>query len=226
MKIVFFTDTYTPQVNGVVTSIKLFSEQLRKRHKVYIVCPYDKKLRKEKNVYALRSFSFRPYPEYRIGLPSLKVLRIIRKIRPDIIHLQSPASIGLIGLSIAKFLKIPIVMTYHTFLTDYVHYLTKRKFLKKINKRAIRKYTKWFFNRADIITVPSNPIKKLLKSYGIRKPIKVLPTGLKLEEFNIKVKKKNKVPVILHVGRITKEKRIDVILREFKKLLKKIDAKL
>ena len=31
MRIAFFTDTYEPQKNGVVTSINLFAESLRKK---------------------------------------------------------------------------------------------------------------------------------------------------------------------------------------------------
>ncbi len=217
MKIIFFTDTYKPQVNGVVTSIDLFSRELKKRgHDVHIICPKDKKSPEEKNVHYLKSLKFKPYPEYRIGIPSPRVLKITKKISPDIIHIHGPFSMGVLGLSVAKYKKIPVVMTYHTFITNYTHYLTKRKFLDKYNKKIAKKYTKWFFNKSDTVIAPSTPIKKILKNYGIRKNIEVIPTGIKTKK---KTKtKKFETPTILHVGRVTKEKRIDHLIKAFAKL--------
>ncbi|MCD6477821.1 MAG: glycosyltransferase [Candidatus Aenigmarchaeota archaeon] len=225
MKIAFFTDTYKPQVNGVVTSIDLFADELRKNgHEVHIFCPKGDKTPKSKYIHPLISFKFRPYPEYRIGFPSLKIMKIIKDIEPDIIHIHGPASVGLLGLSVAKYMRVPIVMTYHTFVTDYVHYLSKRKFIEKYNKKMVKKYTKWFFNRADLIITPSTPIKRILRRYGIKKPIEVLPTGIKIK--NTKRTEKFKKPAILHVGRVTKEKRIDSVIKAFKKISQKIDANL
>jgi len=44
MKIVFFTDTFPPQVSGVVTSVLNFSRELGKRgHQVYIFTLKQKK---------------------------------------------------------------------------------------------------------------------------------------------------------------------------------------
>ncbi|MCD6476993.1 MAG: glycosyltransferase, partial [Candidatus Aenigmarchaeota archaeon] len=214
MKIVYFTETYHPQKDGVVKVIDLYKKELEKRgHKVYIFAPGPG--RKEKDVFRFRSIVFKPYPEYRIALPKARLIKKIIEIKPDIIHLHGPMTAGLMGLSVAKILGIPVIVTYHTHLTEYTDFLTKRA--KKVGKAITIKYIKWFHNRADVIISPSKPIAKELKQYGIIKPIKIIPTGLDIKPRN-KIRKLNKTPMILHVGRLCKEKSIDVIIKEFKKI--------
>jgi 1,2-diacylglycerol 3-alpha-glucosyltransferase len=216
MKIAFFTDTYCPQINGVVKSIKLFEKQLRKNgNEVHIFCPDG--VKKSKYVHPVESREFKSYPEYRIGLPSINIIKEIKKIKPDIIHLHSPFSLGFFGMSLAKILKIPIVATYHTLLPEYFNYTESSIF----KKDAANDYVNWFFKRASLVIVPSNSIKCLLK---IKSPIKVLPTPLDLKI--IKNKKRNRDLTILHVGRLCKEKRIETILYAFKKIHKKVNSKL
>lgn len=225
MKIAFFTDTYKPQTNGVVKSIESFSKELEKGgHKIHIFCPKDEKTPEEKRIHQLKSLRFKPYPEYRIGLPSARVIKNIKKINPDLIHLHGPCSVGLSGLSIAKYKKIPTIMTYHTSLEDYVHYISNKKIFKKYNKKITKKYIKWFLNKTDLIISPSNPIKEALREYGVKKPIRVLPTGIEIQKTK-KVEKFDK-PTILHVGRITREKRIKPVVRAFAKVSKKTNSRM
>jgi glycosyltransferase involved in cell wall biosynthesis len=217
MKIVFFTDTYYPQINGVVKSIELFSKQLRKLgNEVHIFCPDG--IPKEKYIHPISSSEFKNYPEYRVGLPTFKIIKEIKKINPDVIHIHSPFTIGLIGMSIAKILKIPIVATYHTLFSEYFSYTGSSSFKKEI----VDKYAKCFFDRTSIVIVPSKPIKDLLKT---KRPVKVLPTPLDLK-ITKNNKKMNSKLAILHVGRLCKEKKIDIILKAFARICKKINANL
>ena len=154
MKIAMFTDTYEPQTNGAVDSINKFKKELEKRgHEVFIFCPYDKDLKKQKNVIPLRSMKFSPYPEYRIGMPSARIIRHIKKIQPDVIHIQSPAPIGLAGLAVGKYYNIPTVATYHTLLTEYFSYISTKH--EDVSKGFIIKFTKWFFNKVDKVIAVS-----------------------------------------------------------------------
>jgi 1,2-diacylglycerol 3-alpha-glucosyltransferase len=225
MKIVMFTDSYKPQINGVTTSIDLFVEDLRsKGHEVHVFFPKDRRVPKTKYLHPIASFKFIPYPEYKIGVPSLhmKTLRTVRKIRPDVIHLQSPVAIGSLGLMVAKTLRIPIVATYHTHLTEYASYIGSSRSLQKLTKKFIKWYVKGFYNKCDAVMAPSVEIKHVLQKWGIRKPIAVMPTGIKL---SAKIAKK-KTNLVLHVGRICREKSIDVAVKEFGAASKKISAKM
>jgi glycosyltransferase involved in cell wall biosynthesis len=220
MKIAFFTDTYEPQINGVVNSIKLFKKQLESLgHEVHIFCPGKKS---KENIHAIASKKFFKYPEYEISFPSYNIIQEMKEIKPDVIHIHTPLVIGSIGTAIGKIFDIPVVMTYHTLLTEYFSYISDNVGQKELE--FVEKYVKWFFKKADLIITPSKSIKKLLKDYGIENKISVLPTPLTFSK--IKIKRKNKIPIILHVGRICKEKRIDIILKAFKKLLEKTNARL
>ena len=220
MKIAFFTDTYYPQTNGAVKSIEIFSKQLRERgNEVHIFCPDG--IHRDKYTHPIPSSKFKNYPEYRVGLPTLKTVKEIEKINPDVVHIHSPFTIGLTGMSIAKILKIPIVATYHTLLSEYFDYVGSSRLKKEIADR----YAKCFFDRASIIIVPSKSIEDIFKKYKIKKPIKVLPTPLDLKILKNN-KKANKKLTILHVGRICKEKRIEIILNAFEKIHKKTNSRL
>lgn len=223
MRVVFFTDTYEPQINGVVTSIKILEKHLRRMgHEIHVFCPADKDTRKKRFVHPIKSIRFRSYPEYRIALPSAKIVSEVRKINPGVVHIQSPAPLGLMGLVISRVLGIPAVATYPTLLTANYQYLFGR-FPEKISKRIINNYTKWFYNKVDAVIVPTNPIKRLLESYGVKKKIFVIPNGLETGNYR-KIRRKNKIPLLIHVGRLCKEKQIDVVIRAFKKVLEKTEC--
>jgi hypothetical protein len=62
MRIAYFTDTYVPNTDGVVTSIKLAAEYLRKNgHEVYIFCPSG--FCSEKYTIPIHSKKFLNYPD-------------------------------------------------------------------------------------------------------------------------------------------------------------------
>jgi len=227
MRIAIFTDTYEPQVNGVVTSINSFANELRKKgDEVYIFCPKDNKLRKSKYIIPFKSIPFIAYPEYRIGVPSLKLRKKIKKIKPDIIHVHSPATIGLMGMRAAKRFRIPLVMTYHTLLNAYLQYLPggRVSVIRKLDDKAVTKYVRLFFNRAHVVIAPSNETKNDLLKRGVTSPIHIIPTGIKYKR--VKKKKQNSKPMLLHVGRLCRERSVDVVIKAFKELLEKVDAEL
>lgn len=238
MKIAIFTDTYEPQVNGVVTSIKRFTKELKKRgHSVYIFSPRSPEMEKKGFVHGFRSISFRAYPEYKIALPVIKGCP--KKF--DIVHVHSPFTVGMAGVALAKYYRIPLVGTFHTQLPEYIHYLIKRdkiRNIKQINKLAKKftwKYCSWFYNRCDSVIAPSEEIKENLYNLRqkFRKEIVVIPTGISIKKRNKtkpELKKQYgfsvKDRLLLHVGRVTKEKNIETILEATKELLKEDHVKL
>ena len=80
MRIGIFTDTYRPQVNGVVSSIMTLEKELRKQgHKVYVITTTDPDAPQvEPNVLRLPSMEFKPLPQYRLGM--IYSAKIIKKI--------------------------------------------------------------------------------------------------------------------------------------------------
>lgn len=227
LKIGFFTDTYLPQFNGVVTSIESFRKELEKQgHSVYVFAPSPKLKTDNKKVARFHSVNFLMYPGIRVAIPySQRAYDLAKKIKLDIVHSHDPFSIGLFGLWIAKKFKIPYVHTYHTLYPDYVHYIWKTKITEKLAK----KLSKDFCNTNDLIIAPSTKIKNYLKKWGVKKDIEVLATGIEFKEFSKKKEIeinnfKNKYGIIkesrilLFLARIAKEKNIDFLIKVVKKI--------
>ena len=238
MNIGIFSDTYYPQINGVVTSIRMLEEELTKRgHKVFIFTTTDPQAKQpQQRVFRLPSMPFIFLPTMRLGIlyPPLLLLKI-RKLKLDVIHSQTEFPIGIFGKIVSEFIRKPIVHTYHTMYEDYVHYVAKGHL---ISPKMAQGYSRLFCNRADIVIAPVEKTKESLKKYGVKKPIEVVPTGIDFEPFRkfdagdvSELKKElglNETdPIVLYLGRIAKEKSVDVILKQFPLLLKKIpEAKL
>ena len=69
MKIGIFTDAYTPQINGLVTSVCTLKEELEKLgHEIFIITSMVPNYEdKEKNIIRINSVPFMPLPEFRIA---------------------------------------------------------------------------------------------------------------------------------------------------------------
>lgn len=228
MRIVFFTDTYKPQINGVVRAITDAEDILRKKgHKVFIVCPKVKGYRFPKYVFACRSFEFKPYPEYRAAFPSRKLIKWIKEIKPHVIHVHTPASIGVSGLIVSKLFSIPSITTYHTLIDEYFKLYFMSKNIRNsilgdiLTSKLVKKYTKIFYNKFQAVIVPSSAIKKILLDSGVKSPIYVIPSGVDIRKFSPSNRMHRKKIVILWVGRLGKEKSLDVLLKAFSIVHKK-----
>jgi len=232
MKIAIFSDSYYPQINGLVTAINLITNFLSKTNKIILIIPtknYNSsnvkyKLDKNCQIISSPSIPFLFFPEYKIAIPfSLKILKILLKEKIDVIHTHTFFTLGILGLIIAKLRKIPIVHTYHTYFEEYLHYI---KIPKKIGKFLLVLYSRFYCNNCDRVIVPTEMMKEVLISYGIKKEIIVVPTGIDRESFkngNKRIwRKKLKIDkekfLLLYVGRLAKEKNIFLLLECFKEL--------
>ena len=136
MRIAIFTDTYLPEVNGVVTSIDSHSRLLGARgHQLLIICPKYRKpilhVVPRVQIKRYRSFSFSSNRATRLALPSVaSVAATLRRFRPDVVHVHTPLSVGVVGLATARMMRLPIVETYHTYIPDFMQYLEPHRLLR------------------------------------------------------------------------------------------------
>ena len=225
MKIAYFADL--SKEGGVERSIKFFSEKLDSgNNETYVICSQNG-ANYYKNMHLIHSFRSKVinFGCQDIGFPSLRDLKKIRDINPDVIHVQTPGTIGLLGIVTAKIIQKPIVMTYHTPLLDYFNSVHEQNKIDDSYFKFINSYIKWFYEKADEIIVASNPVKKSL-SVSVNKRIRVIPNGLNLDEFKGVKAKKFKTPTVISNSRLSAEKRVDVIITEFARLLEKTNARL
>jgi len=230
MKIAVFTDTFIPNINGIVTSVLNSSKAMAaKGHKVFIftVKPKNKmhEIRLLDNkipVFYYPRLKIINYPDFQLAVPRIVDMIVkIKKIKPDIIHIHTPSFLGWSALMIAQIFKIPTIGTYHTFLPDFIEYIPLPRINKsKVMKRLTWSYTRRFYNKCSIVTTPSIAMKQELENHGIKRKVLFISNGVDTKRFHpIKTKKTGKT--ILHVGRIGYEKNIHVLLRAFSELLKK-----
>ncbi|MCQ2978659.1 MAG: glycosyltransferase family 4 protein [Clostridia bacterium] len=250
MNIGIFTDTYTPQINGVVISIETLANGMRKKgHNVYIFSPNDPALKDmpkdkihEEYAYRLPSVPVPFSPEHRLAVGYYKKMyKKVKNLDLDIIHTQSEFSLGILGQIYGKKLNIPVMHTYHTMWSDYAHYITRIK-NEKVNMpvaKLIQKFSKTFCDHTNAVISPSEKTKEALIKYGVKKPIMIIPTGMNLKPYKehvpsneLKEMRKelgisDNDKVILFIGRVAEEKSIDVIINEFSKIKEQIkDVKL
>jgi len=240
MNIGIFSDTYSPQVNGVVSSILTLEKKLREQgHNVYIfTISHPQAEHDSPYVYRMASLPFIFLKDHRVGIIySNKAVHKIKRLKLDLILSQTEFSVGIFARMVAKKLEIPIIHTYHTVYEDYMHYISKGV---EFSPSIARKYSKSFCNHVDGVVAPTKKTEKLLKSYGVLKPIRIIPTGIDFAPFKPENYSKEEIahlkevfhipskdPIVLFVGRVAKEKSIDVLIKAMPLLLVKIpDAKL
>ena len=234
MRIIFFSNNYFPRQSGVAFSIDSLKRNLESLgHQVYVVAPqYSKSTNKnEKRIFRVRSIIIPGEKHFSIPLPffeSRKILQYIKRVKPHLIHVHHPFLLGTEGQKVARLLKIPCVFTYHSLYEYYTHYIP---IISNLSRLAVRKMCFDFTNKCDQIIAPTGEIKKYLRRNHITIPIAVVPTGINLDRFKkeytdqklASIKQKFGIPlnnqVILHVGRIVKEKKIGLILKSFQVLI-------
>lgn len=237
MNIGIFSDTYFPQLNGVATSIRTLATALEQRgHNVYIFTPSDPRCGEgydDLNVYRVPSVPVRFVRDYRAGYvfsPSL--VKKIAALHLDIIHTQTEFCLGMLGRFISTTQGIPLVHTYHTMYEDYVHYIGGGHL---ISKGMARDFSGIYCNTATAVIAPTRKTEQLLKSYGVTKPISIIPTGINTSNFRKEQFSAEDIlelrtslgltadtPVIISIGRIAKEKSIDVVIAALPKLVEKL----
>ena len=125
MKIAFFTETFLPKVDGIVTRLtKTIQNLVQLGDEVIIFCPEGcPSSYMGAKVIGVAAMPLPLYPELKLGLPGPAVSEELEKFKPDLIHVVNPAVLGLGGIWLAKTNNIPLIASYHTHLPKYLeHY--------------------------------------------------------------------------------------------------------
>ncbi len=230
-RILFCTDTYPPQVNGVsvVTAIAVAGMQARGWTCAVVSPrypkPYGEAFAAEASDLSavhthlkLPSAPLPGYPENRLALPYFRpVLEAARRLKPHIVHCQTEFVVGRLGMRAATVLGVPAVTSYHTDFSRYtesygVGWLrpTVGRFLARFHQRAARVYT------------PSEPAKLELHGLGVS-GVEVWGRGTDVNQFHhakrsIALRRELGVDdtfVFLHVGRMAAEKNVPLLIDAF-----------
>ncbi|MEW6386167.1 MAG: glycosyltransferase [Thermodesulfobacteriota bacterium] len=225
-----FTDTFY-EINGVALSLKRQMESARQNRKDYTIITCDTKKRPARP--GIKNFSpigVLHLPEYReqrlFHPPFLEVLDYC--YTRDFTHIMAatPGPLGLTAMAIARILRLPLWGTYHTALPQYAQYLTEDPMIVQF----MWKYLVWFYNQMDLIFVPSRSTAEELQEKGVNgAKVQIFPRGVDLEFFhpakgNGFLESRFQVGEgikLLYVGRVSKEKNLEILARVFKRLVQK-----
>ena len=125
MKIAFFTETFLPKVDGIVTRLTKTVEHLvAAGDEVLIFCPEGAPSQYcGARVVGVPAMPLPLYPELKLALPRPAVSEALEGFAPDLVHVVNPAVLGLGGIWLAKTRGLPLVASYHTHLPKYLeHY--------------------------------------------------------------------------------------------------------
>ena len=224
--IAIFTDTLN-ETNGVALTLRMqlkIAKSTGKRLSA-ITCTPESEVEGANNFTPIGTFEITEYAGLKLHYPPvLKMLEHCYDNNYTHIQTSTPGPVGLAGLAIARILDIPVVGTYHTAFTQFVAELTGDSSMEEL----AWKFMVWFYNQMDVVYVPSKATGVELAAKGISgSKIRLYPRGVDIQAFhpsrrNGFWKEPYRIPEksvkLLYVGRISKEKDLDVLVRAFQKL--------
>lgn len=222
MKILIVIDQFDDANNGTTISAKRFAEGLiNLGHEVYVVStgkPNENKYVVKKMPLPIIVSKIIKSQGMTFALPNKDILReAISKV--DVVHFYMPFVLSHQALKIAEELDIPHTAAFHV-QPENITYTIALGNNTKVNDRIYDFFRDKFFNRFTHIHCPSNFIANELIKHGYTAKMHVVSNGVgedfkyrkndKKEEFKDKF-------VITMIGRLSNEKRQDLIFEAIKK---------
>jgi glycosyltransferase involved in cell wall biosynthesis len=216
-------------VNGVATTIRKMTAASLQSGADLIVVTSSQQI----NIPDIPIKNFKPIgefelPEYELQKlsfpPVLHMVEYIQRHRFTELIISTPGPVGLTALLAAKMLDLKTTGIYHTDFPQYVRILTQDNYMETL----AWSFMQWFYSQLDLVYVNSEHYRQRWIQRGIAPDkLKILPRGLDTSFFNPKNsdpkfwEKFGKKPGeigLLYVGRISKEKNLDIAVAAVQKL--------
>src|SRR5215211_7336353 len=226
----WFTDTLE-DVNGVAPTIGKMPAAGAAPGKELVVLASQSNLQVSdipiKNFPPIGEFELPEYELQKLSFPPiLQMLDYIQRERFTEIIISTPGSVGLTALLAAKMLNLQTSGIYHTDFPQYIRILTEDSFLESVAWG----YMHWFYGQLDTVFVNSEEYRQSWIKRGFDPAkLKILPRGLDTElyhparrdsAFFEKFDASNSEVRLLYVGRISREKDLDVLADAYRQLRK------
>lgn len=224
LSVVMFTNNYLPFIGGVPLSIqRLASGLTRLGHQVHIFAPaYPEPSPDDEKDHIIRCS--RLFQANLSGFPianlfTSKIKHTFKTLDCDIVHIHHPFWLCVKGQHLARRRDIPIVLTYHTRLERYMHYLPiPGAPLKNI---LAHWKIKGVANHCDAIITPTPSTEEYLRNLGVSALIETIPTGIKLQDYDSWTEEqvrqcrlsyaKEKDLMLISVSRLAEEKNLEFL---------------
>ena len=215
MRIALFTETFLPKIDGIVTRLRnTISELQRSGHQVLVFAPGDGQTEFDgARVEGMRGSRFPLYPELTLSLPRASIRHKLVAFKPDLIHVADPTCLGVAGIYYGDTLGLPLVISYHTRLPQYLQYYGLSAL-----EPAVWRLMRVRHNRAQINLCTSSVMADELRSHGVER-VAVWPKAVDTSGFHPRLashQMRNWLsgghpasPLFLYVGRLSPEKGIE-----------------
>ena len=232
-RILFCTDTWPPQVNGVSVVTALSVQGLLERGwECAVVSPsYPARAHRSGGLPVIRfpmdpttiaSVAAPGYPDLRLAAPAYRAIaNAIDRFHPDVVHSATEFMIGRLGQLAAGRRGIIRTSSYHT---DFSRY-TESYGVPRL-RRLVSSYIGRFHRRSARVFTPSGPARADLLALGVR-DAEVWGRGVDIDTFS----PARRSPTLrssfgmesrftfLYVGRFAAEKNVEVILEAYARAL-------
>jgi len=230
MKIAYFTDTFTPEINGVTNTLNKLSHYLETKEiqHAFFTADYSNSGVKEPDVFT-RMKRVHRFPGVKLSISPESCLAFPKKseiaglcddFAPDLVHVTTEFGIGYKGVKYAISRGAPLIMSSHTDFCSYLKYHNLNAL-----EPAVEKYLKWFYSFSEKTLVPSKHSLERLNRKGY-KNLGIWSRGIDTSRFNTGFKStelRNKLGagdkfVFLYVGRLSPEKGLYMLLHAIREI--------
>ncbi|MDX5328184.1 MAG: glycosyltransferase family 1 protein [Marinobacter sp.] len=177
--ITIVSETFPPEINGVANTLKHLCQGLMQRgHKITVVRP--KQAHEQKGLFestgdglftrelVVTGLPLPGYSDLQFGVSRPATLKKLwQSQRPDAIYVATQGPLGVVAVSAARNLGIPVSSGFHTNFHSYSRYYGAGGL-----ERLLCAYGRWLHNRTAITLVPTRKMQAVTQAMGIH------PTGL------------------------------------------------
>ncbi|MDO5618939.1 glycosyltransferase family 4 protein [Kocuria sp.] len=225
MRIALYTEVFLPKIDGVVTRILRSLEQLEALgHEVVVFAPGNPpSSHAGHTVVPVRSVSFKPwYPEIKLGLPTARIATTMADFRPDLVHAVNPVWLAAYGVLAARRRDLPLLSSFHTDVPHYADALGLHML-----RHPSETWLRWLHNQSEVNLCTSGPMVERARSVGVR-DVDLWPKAVDTVTYHPSRADRalrNRLtngnptdPLIVYVGRVSKEKNLDQLIEPMRRL--------
>lgn len=227
MRILFVSDTYYPHLNGVYYFVCRIAPLLQRNgHKVAVLAPSEticltRKMIDDIEVFGVPSIPVVLYPKVRVPIRFMlhsRIRALLKEFAPDVIHIQDHFLLGRTVVKANKRTAIPIMGTNH-FMPENLTTLVRTNRWKKRLERLLWARFASVYNQLMLVTTPTETAARLIRPL-LKVEVVAVSSGIDLEKFEPGpysggIRARYGIPdkrVLLFVGRLDPEKKLDAVL--------------
>jgi glycosyltransferase involved in cell wall biosynthesis len=199
MRIAIATDAWSPQVNGVVTTLTQTKNELQRLgHVVLMITPEGR-----------RTIPCPTYPEIRLALfQRRKVAGELDAFAPDCVHIATEGPLGLAARHYCRKRRLSFTTSYHTRFPEYV------RARAPVPLSLSYAFMRWYHGAAERVLVATDSMQRQLEARGFEHVVR-WSRGVDTNVFRMEPRVTYALPrpIWINVGRVAVEKNIEQFLR-------------